>query len=81
MRNLGAVAARQYGVVTICQLEEDGLDHHGTRAAFERDRARDQRLTAAGWTVLRLTHRQVLGEPERVREIVLSVRSRLLATP
>ena len=62
-------------------VETDGHEHHGTRAAFERDRARDQMLTAAGWTVLRLTHRQLLEEPARVRDVLLSVRSRSLATP
>jgi hypothetical protein len=62
-------------------VETDGHEHHGTRAAFERDRARDQALIAAGWTVLRFTYRQVLEEPARVRDLMLSVRSRSLATP
>ena len=29
-------------------VETDGFEHHGTRAAFERDRAKDARLTARG---------------------------------
>jgi hypothetical protein len=62
-------------------VETDGHEHHGTRAAFERDRARDQALAAAGWTVLRFTYRQVLEEPARVRDVLLSVRSRSLVTP
>ena len=62
-------------------VETDGHEHHGTPAAFERDRARDQALAAAGWTVLRFTYRQVLEEPARVRDVLLSVRSRSLATP
>jgi hypothetical protein len=62
-------------------VETDGHEHHRTRAAFERDRARDQALTAAGWTVVRFTYRQVLEEPARVRDVLLSVRSRSLATP
>jgi len=62
-------------------VETDGHEHHGTRAAFERDRARDQALAAAGWTVLRFTYRQVLEEPARVRDVLLSVRSQSLATP
>jgi hypothetical protein len=62
-------------------VETDGHEHHGTRAAFERDRARDQALVAAGWTVVRFTYRQVLEEPARVRDVLLSVRSRSLATP
>lgn len=62
-------------------VETDGHEHHGTRAAFERDRARDQALTAAGWTVLRFTHRQIAEAPERVKQIPVSVRSRSLVTP
>jgi hypothetical protein len=62
-------------------VETDGHEHHGTRAAFERDRARDQALTAAGWTVLRFTHRQIAEAPERVKQILVSVRSRSLVTP
>jgi very-short-patch-repair endonuclease len=40
-------------------VELDGFDAHGTRAAFERDRARDRRLQAAGWRVARVTWRQL----------------------
>ena len=47
-------------------VEVDSYRHHGTRAAFERDRRRDQDLTAAGWHVVRFTWRQVIDEPERV---------------
>ena len=43
-------------------VETDGHAHHGTRAAFERDRARDARLTALGWRVMRFTAGQVRGE-------------------
>jgi very-short-patch-repair endonuclease len=41
-------------------VETDGFPHHGSRAAFERDRARDALLQSRGFTVLRFTHRQVL---------------------
>ena len=61
-------------------VETDGHRHHGTRAAFEHDRARDALLTAAGWRVMRFTHRQVLGDPGAVAGRVLSARSRSLAT-
>lgn len=47
-------------------LEADGYDVHGHRAAFERDRERDQRLAAAGYTVIRVTWRQIRDEPEAV---------------
>ena len=32
--------------------------------AFERDRARDQRLAAGGYQTIRVTWRQLVGEPE-----------------
>ncbi len=46
-------------------VEIDGFDAHGTRAAFERDRARDARLVAAGYRVIRITWRQLHDEPAR----------------
>jgi predicted transcriptional regulator of viral defense system len=61
-------------------VETDGR-HHLTRAAFERDRARDAFLTAIGWRVMRFTRRQVRGEPETVAARVISARSPLLVTP
>ncbi len=45
-------------------LEVDGYAYHRSRAAFERDRRRDAELGAAGLRVLRVTWRQVVGEPE-----------------
>jgi very-short-patch-repair endonuclease len=47
-------------------VEADSRRVHGTLTAFEKDRERDQRLAAAGWTVIRVTWRQVVDEPERV---------------
>jgi hypothetical protein len=47
-------------------VELDGYEHHRTRAAFERDRDRDARLRAKGWTVLRFTWRQVVNDPQTV---------------
>jgi very-short-patch-repair endonuclease len=44
----------------------DSWDFHSSRAAFERDRARDQELTALGYAVIRVTWRQIVREPERV---------------
>jgi len=46
--------------------ETDGWRHHRTRSAFETDRARDQALAAAGYVVLRFTHRQVATAPADV---------------
>ena len=47
-------------------VEVDGFAVHSTRAAFERDRARDRALPAAGYVVLRVTWRQLVHEPELV---------------
>jgi very-short-patch-repair endonuclease len=61
-------------------VETDGR-HHLTRAAFERDRARDAFLLVRGWRVMRFTGRQVRRDTEEVAALVLSARSRSLATP
>lgn len=47
-------------------VETDGLRYHRTPAQQAKDRYRDQRLTAAGLTVLRFTHAQVVHDPEQV---------------
>jgi very-short-patch-repair endonuclease len=56
-------------------VETDSRAFHSHRAAFESDRLRDQRLTFAGFTVVRFTWRQVTREPDRVARTV----GRLLA--
>ncbi|HEY6691856.1 MAG TPA: DUF559 domain-containing protein [Solirubrobacteraceae bacterium] len=61
-------------------VETDGR-HHLTRAAFERDRARDAWLLVRGWRVMRFTTRQVRRDAENVAALVLSARSPSLATP
>jgi very-short-patch-repair endonuclease len=45
-------------------VEVDGYAYHGTRAAFERDRARDADLQARGYRVMRVTWRQLVDQPE-----------------
>jgi hypothetical protein len=50
-------------------LELDGHEVHGTRAAFENDRERDRRLQAAGWTVIRATHRQLTEDQGLTRDL------------
>jgi hypothetical protein len=45
-------------------VEVDGYRYHGTRAAFEADRARDARLKLLGYDVLRFTHRQLTDHAE-----------------
>lgn len=44
-------------------VEMDGFAYHGGRAAFERDRARDARLQAAGYAIIRVTWRQLDRAP------------------
>jgi hypothetical protein len=51
-------------------VETDGWDTHRTRVAFERDRAKDAALVAAGHTVLRFTKRQIADDPDTVAERV-----------
>lgn len=59
---------RQAGLV----VEVDSWEFHSGRAAFERDRARDAELHAAGFRVIRITARQLRDEPERVVALVAS---------
>jgi very-short-patch-repair endonuclease len=44
-------------------VEVDGYQFHSGRRAFERDRRRDQAHIAAGYTVIRVTWRQLAEEP------------------
>ncbi len=44
-------------------VELDGHATHGTARGYERDRARDRALAAAGWRVVRITWRQLHEEP------------------
>src|SRR3954447_21697366 len=47
-------------------VEADSFAWHSTRQAFERDRRRDQLLGAKGWTVVRVTWRQINHDPKEV---------------
>ncbi len=57
--------------------ETDGYRFHGSRRAFEHDRMRDQRLTVAGFTVVRRTWRPLSREPDRVLTTVKNLLARL----
>ena len=46
--------------------ELDGYATHRTRRAFERDRQKDRHLLLAGWTVTRITWRQLHDHPARL---------------
>jgi very-short-patch-repair endonuclease len=54
-------------------VEVDGWTYHRTRAAFERDRARDGRLLVSGYRVLRITWRQLTREPAKVTAMLGAV--------
>ena len=58
-------------------VELDGRAVHDTTHGFEQDRARDRRLEAAGWRVIRITWRQLHEEPHLVEADL----RRLLAQP
>jgi very-short-patch-repair endonuclease/predicted transcriptional regulator of viral defense system len=47
-------------------VEVDGFRYHSSRASFESDRQRDAQLAASGYTVVRVTWRQLVNEPEAV---------------
>ena len=64
--------------VKLC-VEVDGWTQHGTRSAFEDDRARDRALVAHGWAVLRYTWRQVIDDRGSiVAELAEAYKSRSL---
>jgi Protein of unknown function (DUF559)/Transcriptional regulator, AbiEi antitoxin len=56
-------------------VELDSYAFHGTRAAFERDRARDAQLQIAGYRVLRITHRMIHHEPEKTIRLLRALLS------
>lgn len=57
-------------------LEIDGWAYHSAREDFERDRARQNRLVAAGWTVLRFTWRDLTQRPDHVVRTVRAMIAR-----
>lgn len=57
-------------------VEVDGYPFHSGRKAFERDRRRDQAHIAAGYTVIRVTWRQLTEEPLAVVATIARVLAR-----
>jgi very-short-patch-repair endonuclease len=57
-------------------LEADSREFHGTAVAFERDRWRDRELMRAGYSVLRVTHREAEREADAVAATVAARLSR-----
>ena len=79
---LGAVFRRQAPLLGFCivdflavgrrlVVEVDGA-YHADPARLRADARRDRRLQKAGYRVLRLAAAEVLGQPERVRALVLA---------
>jgi very-short-patch-repair endonuclease len=58
-------------------VETDGAATHLTPTAFEQDRARDAKLTLAGYRVIRFTWRQLTDHPDRTAQTIRA----LLAEP
>jgi predicted transcriptional regulator of viral defense system len=54
-------------------VEADSGKWHSSRQRIEIDRRRDQRLTAAGWTVIRTTWRQLTQRPHELRPVLLKL--------
>jgi Protein of unknown function (DUF559) len=54
-------------------IEADSDKWHNTRQRFEQDRVRDQRLVAAGWTIIRTTWRQMTRRPHELRPLLLKL--------
>jgi hypothetical protein len=56
-------------------VEVDSRAHHLNGAAFEKDRLRDAELLVAGYVVMRITYRQLKGDPgavaTRIRRLLL----------
>lgn len=53
-------------------VELDSRRFHGTTAARERDRRRDNRLVAAGWRVIRVTWDDIRDRPDEVVEQIVA---------
>jgi Protein of unknown function (DUF559) len=54
-------------------VEADSEKWHGSRQRRETDRRRDQRLVAAGWTVIRTTWSQMKDRPDELTPILLKL--------
>jgi hypothetical protein len=54
-------------------VEADSRTWHTSRQRFEQDRVRDQRLTAAGWTIIRTTWKQMTRRPHELRPLLIKL--------
>ena len=51
-------------------IETDSERHHMDPVSFQRDRDKQNRAHALGWTVYRFTWRQLMDDPQSVRDVV-----------
>ena len=56
-------------------VEADGFEHHGTRVGLRKDCRRHTELSIFGWSSMRFTFEDVMGEPEWVRWALRTWRS------
>lgn len=63
-------------VGTSLVIEVDSVEHHTSREAYERDRERDRLLQSLGYTVVRLTYRQVRWDWPRAEADILALMRR-----
>ncbi len=77
----GRLVARVDAALPVIKLaiEVDGYEHHSSPAAFQRDRTRQNRLTALGWTVLRFTWHDIVHDPRSVVRTIDTAIARLSA--
>lgn len=61
-------------------VEVDGRAYHSDERAFERDRARQNRLVVAGWLVLRFTWEQIVHRPHEVIAAIMDAVDLRMAT-
>lgn len=72
------VARVDFAYPDLClAIELDGVEHHATAAALQRDLERQNDLVSLGWTVLRFTWLDVVRRPRVVARSVTFVRDRL----
>jgi very-short-patch-repair endonuclease len=57
-------------------VELDGYAFHSDREAFERDRARDSALQAAGWRIIRVTYRRLVDDEAQLARHLLALVAR-----
>jgi very-short-patch-repair endonuclease len=77
----GRFVARVDAALPSCLLaiEVDGYEHHSSPEAFQKDRTRQNRLVALGWTVLRFTWDDVVKRPAMVAQTIRDAVNRLPA--